>query len=190
MGNDVEIGGGGGYVRTMKTALYVGRIILLDIVYAGAKSWQWWRAIGGDYKDGLLREYSTRDGKNGYVVDSKLLWVMGNYSRFIRPGAIRTGIETYDRNEQPVAEGDTDQTGLMCTAYRNTDGHWVVVMLNYAETEADVRLAFNDKQQVKKWQPYLTADGDGINLKPLKPVRSGKTVTIPARSAVTFVSQK
>lgn len=190
MGNDEEIGGGGGYDRTMKTALYVGRIIHHDIVYAGAKSWQWWRAIGGDYKDGLLREYSTRDGKNGYVVDSKLLWVMGNYSRFIRPGAIRTGIETYDRNEQPVAEGDTDQTGLMCTAYRNTDGHWVVVMLNYAETEADVRLAFNDKQQVKKWQPYLTADGDGINLKPLKPVRSGKTVTIPARSAVTFVSQK
>ena len=43
----------------MKTALYVARIIHHDIVYAGAKSWQWWRAIGGDYKDGLIREYTT-----------------------------------------------------------------------------------------------------------------------------------
>lgn len=190
MGNDEEIGGGGGYDRTMKTALYVGRIIHHDIVYAGAKSWQWWRAIGGDYKDGLLREYSTRDGLNGYVVDSKLLWVLGNYSRFIRPGAVRTGIETYDLKDRIVPDGDTDQTGLMCTAYLNTDGHWVVVILNYAEEEASIRLTFKDKQQVKKWQPYLTADGDGINLKPLKTVRNNKIVTIPARCAVTFVSQQ
>ena len=59
MGNDEEIGGGNGFDRTMKTALYVARIIHHDIVYAGAKSWQWWRAIGGDYKDGLDRK-STR----------------------------------------------------------------------------------------------------------------------------------
>ena len=37
MGNDEEIGGGGGFDRTMKTALYVARIIHHDIVYAGAK---------------------------------------------------------------------------------------------------------------------------------------------------------
>ena len=32
MSNDEEIGGGGGYDRTMKTALYVARIIHHDIV--------------------------------------------------------------------------------------------------------------------------------------------------------------
>ena len=37
MGNDEEIGGGGGFDRTMKTALYVARIIHHDIVYAGSK---------------------------------------------------------------------------------------------------------------------------------------------------------
>lgn len=61
MGNDEEIGGGNGYDRTMKTALYVARIIHHDIVYARAESWQWWRAIGGDYKDGLIHEYTTDD---------------------------------------------------------------------------------------------------------------------------------
>ena len=38
MGNDEEIGGGNGYDRTMKTALYVARIIHHDIVYARAES--------------------------------------------------------------------------------------------------------------------------------------------------------
>ena len=74
MGNDEEIGGGHGFDRTMKTALYVARIIHHDIVYAGAKSWQWWRAVGGDYKDGLIREYTNDDLKDGRVEDSKLMW--------------------------------------------------------------------------------------------------------------------
>ena len=99
MGNDEEIGGGGGYDFTMKTALYVARIIHHDIVYAGAKSWQWWRAVGGDYKDGLLREYANRDLTDGEVKDSKLLWTLGHYSRFVRPKAVRKG--------QHRKEGDT-----------------------------------------------------------------------------------
>ena len=74
-GNDEEIGGGGGYDFTMKTALYVARIIHHDIVYAGARSWQWWRSIGGDYKDGLIREYSDPTFLNGEVKDSKLMWL-------------------------------------------------------------------------------------------------------------------
>lgn len=40
MSNDEEIGGGGGFDRTMKTALYVARMIHHDMVYAQAKSWQ------------------------------------------------------------------------------------------------------------------------------------------------------
>ena len=61
----------------MKTALYVARIIQQAIVYDGAKSWQWWRAIGGDYKDGLIREYTTDDNfLDGRVEDSKLMWAL------------------------------------------------------------------------------------------------------------------
>ena len=44
MENDKEIGGGGGYDFSMKTALYVARIIHHDLVYANAESWSWWRA--------------------------------------------------------------------------------------------------------------------------------------------------
>ena len=188
MGNDEEIGGGGGYDRTMKTALYVARIIHHDIVYAGARSWQWWRAVGGDYKDGLLREFSNREGTDGRVVDSKLLWALGNYSRFVRPGATRIGITATDKTGRAVTEGDTDRTGLMCTAYRNADGSWVMVVVNYATEEKSMTFHVDDRK-VKSWQPYLTAEGAGKNLLPIGKVGNGKQTVIPARSIVTFVSR-
>ena len=188
MANDKEIGGGGGFDRTMKTALYVARIIHHDIVYAGARSWQWWRAIGGDYKDGLLREFSNREGTDGRVVDSKLLWALGNYSRFVRPGATRMAIKATDKEGRTVEEGDTDRTGLMCSAYRNADGSWVMVAVNYAAEEKALTLHVDDRK-VKRWQPYLTAEGEGRNLLPLPAVRNGKPTTVPARSVLTFVSR-
>ncbi|MCD8318203.1 MAG: xylanase [Paraprevotella sp.] len=188
MGNDTEIGGGGGFDRTMKTALYVARIIHHDIAYAGAKSWQWWRAVGGDYKDGLLREYGRRKETGPLIVDSKLLWALGNYSRFVRPGAVRMDIEASDATGRRVEEGDTDRKGLMCTAYRNTDGTWVMVVLNYSPEEKTFTFRVKN-QKVGKWQPYLTAEGENVNLQPQEKIRNGKTARIPARSLITFVGR-
>ena len=85
MSNDEEIGGGGGYDFTMKTALYVARVIHHDLCYADAESWSWWRACGGDYKDGLIRVYERQGRRGGDNVsekpsarDSRLLWTLGN----------------------------------------------------------------------------------------------------------------
>ena len=95
MGNDEEIGGGTPYDFSMKTALYVARVIHHDLVYANAESWSWWRSAGGDYRDGLIRIYSKDGWKSGWAVDSKLMWALGNYSRFIRPGAQRFALGIY-----------------------------------------------------------------------------------------------
>ena len=187
MGNDEEIGGGHGFDRTMKTALYVARIIHHDIVYAGARSWQWWRAIGGDYKDGLIREYTDPDLRNGRVEDSKLMWILGNYSRFIRPGAVRMSIRTTDRKGQVIPEGDTDQKGLMCSAYRNINGQWVMVVINYADKEQNFTFHVNDSK-VKSWQGYRTSDKVGEDLLPIDKLKKKQLAVIPARSVITFVS--
>ena len=119
MGNDEEIGGRKWIRPYDEDSLYVARIIHHDIVYAGAKSWQWWRAIGGDYKDGLIREYTTDDNfLDGRVEDSKLMWALGNYSRFIRPGAVRLSVSVSIKQTLSFPDGDTDQQGLMCSAYK------------------------------------------------------------------------
>lgn len=170
MSNDEEIGGGGGYDFTMKTALYVARVIHHDLCYADAESWSWWRACGGDYKDGLIRVYEREQQAR----DSRLLWALGNYSRFIRPGAVR-----YD------VEGPEDPYGLMVSAYRNTDGRWVVVALNYADKKTDFDLYISDGQP-HRWLAYRTSDVEGETLKP-SGIIEGNT-SLPPKSITTFVT--
>lgn len=170
MSNDEEIGGGGGYDFSMKTALYVARVIHHDLCYADAESWSWWRACGGDYKDGLIRVYE----RTQQARDSRLLWSLGNYSRFIRPGAIR-----YD------VEGPEDPYGLMVSAYRNTDGRWVVVALNYADKKTDFDLYISDGQP-HRWLAYRTSDVEGETLKP-SGIIEGNT-SLPPKSITTFVT--
>lgn len=187
MGNDAEIGGGGGYDFTMNTALYVARVIHHDLVMADAKSWQWWRAAGGDYKDGLIRIYSDDDMQTGTARSSKLMWALGNYSRFIRPGAVRYEISAFDDRGQLVEEGDTDPLGVMCSAYRNFDGSWVVVAINYAASSYPFR--FNMSDQTKRtWHLYRSSDVKGEDLAPVGQLVNGFS-TLSPRSITTFVSR-
>lgn len=93
MGNDEEIGGGHKKDLSMKTALYVARVIHYDMVYANSSAWHWWLAVGtGDYKDGLIYADIDSSYTDGTFTDSKLMWSMGNYSRYIRPGANRISV--------------------------------------------------------------------------------------------------
>ena len=176
MGNDEEIGGGGGYDFTMKTALYVARVIHHDLVFADAESWSWWRAAGGDYKDGLIRIYSNDRMKSGHAVDSRLMWALGNYSRFVRPGAVRHEVSC----SEPF-----NPYGVMCSAYRNADGRWVVVAINYGKEDCPftLRLSNNTSQN---WQMYRTSDVEGETLKPVGVTE--RQTTLPSRSITTFVS--
>ena len=186
MGNDEEIGGGGGYDRTMKTALYVARMIHHDLVFANARSWQWWRAIGGDYKDGLLFRYRAPGAPGDTIVDSKLLWALGNYSFFIRPGAKRLELRCTDK--QCSIEPDECATrpyGLMSSAYRNNDGQLVVVVINYAP---ESKTAGFTAPTNKHWKIYRTSDNGGESLKYIGDKADIANITFPPRSITTLVT--
>lgn len=179
MSNDEEIHGGGGFDFSMEVALYVARVIHYDLTVANARSWQWWRAAGGDYKDGLLRMYVKGErlgrGKGRVetndVRDSKLLWTLGNFSRFVRPGAVRLDVK-----------GDMSADGLMLSAYRNANGKRVIVAINYSDHPRDIRINAAGKQAAA----YRTSDTPGEDLKYIGKVNLKKT-TLPARSVTTFV---
>ena len=166
MHNDEEIGGGGGYDFTMATALYVARIIHHDLAYADARSWSWWRACGGNYKDGLIRVYN----RERHARDSRLLWALGNYSRFVRPGAVRHHVC-----------GPDDPTAVMVTAFRSKEGRWRLVTINYSGEERQLNIRFSDGS-TPQWQCYRTSDAAGETLKPV-----ADTGTLPPRSITTFV---
>lgn len=171
----------------------MARIIHHDLVYANAESWSWWRAAGGDYRDGLLRIYSQDGWKTGWAVDSKLLWVLGNYSRFIRPGAQRYDISAIAADGSEMEEGYNDPYGVMCSAYKNVDGKWVVVAINYSEAMKSVCFDLEGADAAMSnchdihWMQYRTSDRSEESLMPVGEC-SGRVELIP-RSVTTFVQK-
>ncbi len=183
MSNDEEIHGGGGFDFSMEEALYVARVMHYDLTVANAQSWQWWRAAGGNYKDGLLRMYVKGErtpGRRGQqrgavqhnmVRDSKWMWTLGNFSRFVRPGAVRLDVE-----------GTMQPDGVMLSAYRNTDGTTAIVAINYATTEATLRI----QGAAKTAKAYRTSDVEDENLKFVGSMKPASAL-LPARSVTTLV---
>jgi len=163
----------------------VARIIHHDLCYANAESWSWWRACGGNYKDGLIRIYDNpRRRRIGAATpephraqDSRLMWALGNYSRFVRPGAVRYEISSKEKE---------DPYGVMVSAYQNKDGSWVIVAINYSEQEKPISFSVGRSSASTTWQPYRTSDAEGETLKPL-PLCDG-TTTLAPRSITTFVN--
>lgn len=184
MGNDEEIHGGGGFDFSMEEALYVARVMHYDLTVANARSWQWWRAAGGDYKDGLIRMYVKGErlgrgkgvAQSNMVRDSKLMWTLGNYSRFVRPGAVRLDMK-----------GDMSPRELMLSAYRNADGSVAVVAINYSDTDRKVSVALpRDMGKKKVARAYRTSDTQGEDLKDVGKMKLG-SITLAARSVTTLV---
>jgi len=115
----------------MKTALYVARIIHNDLVITNATSWQWWTALSQcNFKDGLVYlDDGETDGKgmkdakyDGRYMDSKLLWTLGNYSRFVRPGMVRVKCD--------VLPNQSIKNGVLASAYKGNNGNFIVVLVN------------------------------------------------------------
>jgi len=165
----------------MDTALWIARVIHFDLVIAGASDWQWWLAVSPyDYKDGLV--YIDRDPLDGEFYESKMLWAMGNYSRFVRPGMVRLDVGRSDN----AAHSET-LDGLMVSSYLDDDrGIIATVFINWSEESVPVTLDV-EGLCVDEWIPYVTHAGS--DLRAFAAVTAGQTIAIPGRSVVTLVGR-
>jgi hypothetical protein len=175
--------GGNGRDLTMTTALNVARVIHLDLTLAGASAWQWWLAVSpSDYKDGLIYTDWKQPGDPETIYLARLLWAMGNYSRFVRPGARRIELE-----------GDAhDVQGLMGAAFKDGKmGNVAAVYINMSTQDRQMLLQFvldGRPWHPEKLVPYVTSDREGDELKAYPAAPPGEPVTIPARSVVTLTA--
>ncbi|MCX6915805.1 MAG: 4-alpha-glucanotransferase, partial [Verrucomicrobia bacterium] len=183
-GPNNEVGGGGKRDLGMDTALYIARIIHADMTVACAKSWQWWTALSQvDFKDGLVYLDDGSQGSSGLmgpetlslmndgvVRESKLLWTLGNYARFVRPGMVR--VKCSIEPEQSYANG------VLSSAYKGSGGDVTVVLVNLGQEEACCNLGFS--QQVDVFTTSSTA-----NLQ--KSRQNSGSITLPARAVGTCV---
>ena len=159
------------------TALRVARVINCDLTFAGASSWQWWLAVAnGDYKDGLIYTDYRRPGDPETIYPSKTFWMLGNYSRFIRPGMVRVGLS-----------GSQNLHGLLATAYLNpTTGQTVLVLVNNADMPQRVKIRFRPNAGTSAaLTPYITSASK--NLAAERPFKSTEDYVMPPQSVVTLV---
>ncbi len=161
----------------MDAALRVARVIHCDLVFAQASAWQWWMAAAeADYKDALIYTDYRQPGDSQTIYPSKILWVLGNYSRFIRPGMVRVEVS-----------GSQNIHGLLASAYFDQkSGGVVAVLINCATNAQNIYLKFSPHSAApKQFTPWLTSTikdlcaGEKFN--------ANNNILIPPQSVLTLV---
>lgn len=188
-----ELPGGSGNGRDlgMQTALWAARIISTDISVGGASSWQWWTAISrADYKDGLVYvDDGTNNGSvsnanycknDGFVRESKILWALGNFSFFVRPGMQRIGV--------PVQDELGALKDVMLTVYKDVvNNKLIIVAVNYGELDQRYKFDITQGSLINNEViPYITSANSNLKRADKQKINN---IGIPAKSVVTFVGE-
>ena len=172
----------------MSIALYMGKLIQCDLTIGNMSAWSYWTAFsqemwGQKNRFHLIRvntigdtgEESTGDLKNGgKLTADKNLWVLGNFSRFIRPGYKRINME-----------GADDMTSLFGSAWLSPEKKEVVavfVNINAARRNVDLSMVSGDTNEVRT---YVTDRSRNLQLD--TSLQDLHNLELPARSVVTVV---
>lgn len=175
----------------MDIALYMGKLVHCDLTYGNMAAWSYWTTFaqekwGQKNRFYLLRLNTKGDTGNesygdiangGTVTDNANLWVLGNYSRFIRPGYRRIG-HTTNQSES--------LNKLMGSAYISPDGKRIVVVYVNMGAATGVKLNVDGHATAKEINLYRTSETE--NLKHIAETYTlGQRILIPKKSVSTFV---
>jgi glucuronoarabinoxylan endo-1,4-beta-xylanase len=153
----------------MGSGLRVYRLIHDALTAANMNAWHYWWVYPAGNDNGALWDKGTN-------APSKRLFVMGNFSRFVRPGYRR------------VATSGSAPGGVLLSAYRNpADGAVVVVAANTGDAPAALSL-FVPGTPACSFTPWVTSASESLAQK--APVAVGNarvTYALPAKSVTTLV---
>ena len=166
----------------MTAALLLARNIHADLTIADATAWQWWSSTEPGM--GRVPRYcliECGDDERQTFRATKLLWTLGHYSRFIRPGMVRIEAESDISIEDSLA-------GLMVSAYYDPARHrWVMVLINMTDGKQDV-LFRTDKlpKSGSRWDTKGYFTDRRVDMKRFSV--EDRKVVLPPKSIVTIVS--
>lgn len=164
----------------INAALYMAKVIQADLVLANASAWHWWLAVSPyDYKDGLI--YIDKNKQSGQVYQSKMLWTLGNFSRYIRPESKRVEL---NRKDGDSFEDHLNE--LSASAYLTPEHKLIVVHINQSFVDQSVTVD-GLSGQFKTVTSFVTSAATEDNLRKTDSQATTKSVFIPARSIVTCV---
>ena len=165
-----ELGGSYDDVSEFDIAQYMSRIIHNDITVAGCTSWSYWTSMsverwsqknrfelikttpaGGNYSDDFT--------KDGTIEATPNLWVLGNYSLFVRPGYKRCDLalsESKDFFGSAYVAPDNSRLVLVITNYNKDRGVSLDMPLPSGAKTVFTYTTTADKQM--KQEQFNTAD--------------------------------
>ncbi len=164
----------------MDVALQLARLVYGDFVYAGAKAWGYWKGMEVNGSHALIT-LSLKDGNiinGGFVSTNKLLWGLGNYSFFIRPGYVRIALDGADNPDTMVG-----------SAYQSPDQSRIVaVYVNSSYDESTIQTSFPKEisKKIKTISAYVTNKNMDLAKTNISD-NPNSAISIPARSIVTIV---
>ncbi|HYQ01879.1 MAG TPA: glycoside hydrolase family 30 beta sandwich domain-containing protein [Polyangiaceae bacterium] len=153
------------------SALLMAKAIHTDLTKDNLNAWLLWWLYENGKTGGCL--YDT-----GSKVWTKRLWVLGNFSRFVRPGYMR------------VSTSGTVPSGVLLTAYKNpSDGTVVLVAINNNAAATPVSLYLSGAVPCSV-TPWVTSATDNLASKsPLTISNARFSATLDAQSVTTFVGK-
>lgn len=136
------------------------------LALAGSSAFLFWL---GSSRGGTAALMQVDDANDAYRVSSRL-YAFAAYSRFIRPGAVRIGV-------------DTTPAGLKVSAYRNADGTEVVEIINTGDAAVSTTI------DMRRPTVYLTDATHRLAKAPEIITKHGQrsTLDLPPRSLTTLV---
>ncbi|PWG78371.1 glycoside hydrolase [Pararcticibacter amylolyticus] len=168
----------------MDIALYMSKVINCDLVYANVSSWSYWTALSAErwgHKNRFLLIKVTPAGgdygdirQSGTHTATKTLWVLGNYSLFIRPG--------YKRVDLQIQGSSKDLFG---SAFISPDGKKIVaVYTNLSTQQFDAKALIKDTE-IADIKAYTTSASQDMAERTIAGGQS--PITVNPGSVVTVV---
>lgn len=150
----------------MDIALYMSKVIHTDLTYANVASWSYWTSMDverWDHKNRFfLIKVNPAGGAYGDISQSgtheamKTLWVLGNYSRFIRPDYKRVELKINDYSRE-----------IFGNAFISPNKKEIVaVYTNLSKSNYNVSFDINNKevQSIKVYTTSKTSDLHEANI--------------------------
>ena len=153
------------------SALLMATTMHNDLTKPNVNAWHLWWLYNASGNGGELYDTTTN-------VWTKRLWVLGNYSRYVRPGFKR------------VATTGTQPTNVFISAYTNpADGQVSIVAINTGTSAASVSLFITGAAPCSM-TPYVTSATDSLTAQTAIAVSNSKfSASLAAQSATTFVGK-
>jgi glucuronoarabinoxylan endo-1,4-beta-xylanase len=153
---------------SMGSGLFLASLLHNSIAAAGMNAFHyWWLQSSGNDNGGLIQADGTL---------TKRLYVMGNWSRFVRPGSYR------------ISATANPSAGVTVSAYKNTlSGQYVIVAINGSNAVANQTFTLNGITSTLV-TPWVTGPNDNLTQKAPVAVAAGSfTYSMPVSSVVSFV---